>query len=128
MKLMVVLAFGLGSICAFATNLTPIEGANIKCSQDGAAVFVNLQQERLWQADSLEDKEGLELDIQDFAYMRCPGCYVVRGALSVMGQSMPLRYEFKAKGADYTKLSLRVTGGLPDDSFDIAQMDCSAKY
>ena len=87
-------------------ELTPIQGAQLFCSNQGVMYAINFRQERVWQSDRGE-RDGLELKRVKITRLRCPRCYDISGVLL---DSMNLELQIRAKGLNSPiTASLRVT-------------------
>lgn len=126
-KLILAVSFLTFSLAGFAQEITPIEGANIKCSQHGGAVSINTSSKRLWQNDTVEEETGLELIVEKFAVARCPNCYTITGKFQGMGPGQSIVYSVVGNMRDFKKATLSVSFNEAGSSKPVAKMKCKLK-
>ncbi|MBI3535510.1 MAG: hypothetical protein HY072_08530 [Deltaproteobacteria bacterium] len=107
-------------------KVTKIEDANLVCTSSGNVFFIKTKSpERVWQADSATDAEGLEHVVVDFNTLRCPDCYNIETQLKMGDQSITFKMEVRGKSVKKKrKIMLTATMAASSDEDD----DESAGY
>ncbi|HAR43747.1 MAG TPA: hypothetical protein DCS07_14120 [Bdellovibrionales bacterium] len=70
---------------------TAVTGATIVCGDSKGGFAFNAIDGRVWQLDTVESQEGIELKVIQFGRMRCPHCFDISAELSIFDDVLAWR-------------------------------------
>ena len=128
MKLFILLTT-LISFNSFAQDLkeTTIKGAGFVCSDNGGAIFVSIPGKKIWLADTVKDKTGIEFSMSKLSILRCPNCYDFEAEMIQDGEvEGKMVYTVRAAAGSFSKfdLTLQAFDSYGDQSGDKHTKPC----